>query len=562
MKNLKIRTKLIMLVAFLLVGIISVGIVSMLFMTTINDSTTEIAKNYMPSAVLAEQINTLVSDTRVREYKHIVSTDQQEMNRVNQELEDCITTFDRLYSEYYDMISSDNEKVLVERIRAEWDAYISEGDSMIALSAENNTAAAMAAMSGEHLDSFNTLTASCLELSDFNQVQGDKANTAADVAYAVAQTATITCLVAIIILAVGFSIYIVISISRPIKELDNIARKIAGGDLNESIHYKSRDELGVLAGNFNKTVARLRNYVDYIDEISAILNEIADGNLVFETTHDYAGEFAKVKIALDNISESLNHTMTQIDQASDQVSSGSQQVSSGAMALSQGASEQASSVEELSVTIGEISHQVNDNAENANTANEKMRIAGLDINNSNEKMKELIKAMSHIDETSHEIGKVIKTIDDIAFQTNILALNAAVEAARAGAAGKGFAVVADEVRSLAGKSAEAAKGTTALIEGSVAAVAAGTRLVDDTAEALSKVVVTASEVSEIILKISEASNSQATAISQVTQGVDQISSVVQTNSATAEESAASSEELSAQASALKELVGRFKLKQQ
>ncbi|MEG1896423.1 MAG: methyl-accepting chemotaxis protein, partial [Oscillospiraceae bacterium] len=129
-----------------------------------------------------------------------------------------------------------------------------------------------------------------------------------------------------------------------------------------------------------------------------------------------------------------------------------------------------------------------------------------------------------------------------------------------GSAGKGFAVVADEVRNLASKSAEAAKGTTALIEGAVTAVANGTKLADDTAKSLVSVVEGTTNVSQIINKISTASNEQANAITQVTMGVDQISSVVQTNSATAEESAAASEELSSQAAMLKSLVSKFNLK--
>ncbi|MEG1894902.1 MAG: methyl-accepting chemotaxis protein, partial [Oscillospiraceae bacterium] len=198
-------------------------------------------------------------------------------------------------------------------------------------------------------------------------------------------------------------------------------------------------------------------------------------------------------------------------------------------------------------------------AENAHLASQKSAEAGAEVMVSNQKMEQLVVAMEKISQSSVDIGKVIKVIEDIAFQTNILALNAAVEAARAGTAGKGFAVVADEVRNLASKSAEAAKGTTALIEGSVEAVKNGTRLVDDTAKSLGTVAQSAKDVGELIDRIAAASNDQASAATQVTQGVEQISSVVQTNSATAEESAAASEELSGQATMLRQLVEKFKL---
>ena len=349
-----------------------------------------------------------------------------------------------------------------------------------------------------------------------------------------------------------------LSISRPLKKLALVAEKIADGDLNVRMDVTSSDETGLVADAMSKTVNRLNDYIHYIDEISQVLNQIAENNLAFELKYSYEGEFGKIKESLLRIRKMLTATLEQIRQTSAEVAAGSDNVSSGAQALSQGATEQASAIEELAATITDISVQVKENARNSQEADGLVKQVSLELTDSDNQMQKLMQAMEDINRSSGEIGKIIKTIEDIAFQTNILALNAAVEAARAGEAGKGFAVVADEVRNLASKSADAAKETTKLIEDSISSIRNGVGLTDSAVNKIRQVVESAENVSKSIGKITAASNSQADAVSQVSVGVDQISGVVQSNSATAEESAAASQQLTNQARVMEELVNQFR----
>lgn len=344
----------------------------------------------------------------------------------------------------------------------------------------------------------------------------------------------------------------------PIQELEQNMRDFSKGNLRTKITFQANNELGSLSESIQQSMKMI---VLYIDEIANATSEMVKGNFDISFPQPFIGDFKAIEDAITSLTAELSGTLKQISTAADQVSTGSDQVSSGAQALAQGATEQASSVEELFASINDITEQVSQNAKTAMEANSMANTSASATEHSNVQMQSLMEAMKDINAKTSQISKIIKTIEDIAFQTNILALNAAVEAARAGTSGKGFAVVANEVRNLAGKSAEAAKDTATLIEATITAINTGVALTDKTAHNMLDVVEGSKSTSQLIEKITQACNAQATALTQVSLGIEQISYVVQTNSATSEESAAASEELSSQAILMKRLIGKFQLKE-
>jgi methyl-accepting chemotaxis protein len=257
------------------------------------------------------------------------------------------------------------------------------------------------------------------------------------------------------------------------------------------------------------------------------------------------------------ITKPINRIIESLTQGGEQVGAASNQVSAASQSLAEGASEQASSLEETSSSLEELSGMTKQNADNANQANVLATQAREAADKGNSAMGVMSNAIQEIKNSSDETAKIIKVIDEIAFQTNLLALNAAVEAARAGEAGKGFAVVAEEVRNLAMRSAEAAKNTNELIEGSQKNADNGVAATEEFTGILNEINGSIKKVTDLVAEVSAASNEQAQGIGQVNTAISQIDQVTQQNASNAEESASASEELNAQAQELQRVVSEL-----
>ena len=510
-KNLKIKQKLI--ACFILLAVVTgiVGVFGIYTMNAINTQSENMYyNNLVPSQKLAS-IQYAMEDIRANQllavYERNPGTLQTRLDAINAAVEND----NALLKEYEATIQDDENKAL----------YTTLTESLVEYRELRNANLELVKVQkyDEALAGLNAVTQARIavdedlqNLIDYNTKLSEEILTQNTAEFKTQSTVMIIFILVGIGLAVGLGLMVANMISKPLRRMVDSAEEIANGNLDVNVKIDSQDEVGELGLAFIKMT-------DHINEI-----------------------------------------MTNIDSAAEQVAAGSKQIADSSMGLSQGATEQASSIEQLTASIEEISAQTRLNADNASEANELAEITRTNAIQGDNEMKRMLESMEEINESSANISKIIKVIDEIAFQTNILALNAAVEAARARQHGKGFAVVAEEVRNLAARSADAAKETTRMIEGSIKKVDDGTKIATTTAAALNKIVDDVAKVSGIVGNIAAASNEQAIGISQINQGIMQVSEVVQMNSATSEESAAASEELSSQAELLREQAARFILK--
>ena len=262
-------------------------------------------------------------------------------------------------------------------------------------------------------------------------------------------------------------------------------------------------------------------------------------------------------LVVRRINTTILTVVGELREGSAQVAAAAGQVSSCSQALAQVASDQAASLEETSASSNQISSTAQRNNQHSHEAADLAHRSREQFAGASRLLDEMVGAIGEITAGSTRISGIIKAIDEIAFQTNILALNAAVEAARAGEAGMGFAVVADEVRNLAQRSAQAAKDTSALIEGSIAKSREGKERVDEVAATVRTIIEQSTQVGSTLEEVHTASAEQVKGIEQITTALTRMDQSTMATAAQAEEGASAAEELNAQSAFLKEVVERL-----
>ena len=509
--DLKIATRLWLLVATLLAMLAAAVATGFLGLKDLSAATSDIADNWLPSVDRVNRMNTNTSDVRILQWQHVINTDEKKMVQIEQSIDAMLKEFEGNRAAYEALISSAEERRLYEQFMGEWKAYLADHAALLDESRRNLTEQARSRLEGKSQQLYDSFSATLLKLVELNSAGGDAARDKAAATHRNAITMLAGLALASVLLSIIAAAWLIRSITRPLGSAVQSVEQIERGDLASRIDSGGRDEIGALLA------------------------------------------------ALARMQASLARTVQAVRTGAEGVATASVQVAQGNNDLSQRTEQTASALQQTAATMDELGSTVRNNADSARQANELAQGASTVATEGGKLVQQVVGTMQSISDSSRRIGDIIGVIDGIAFQTNILALNAAVEAARAGEQGRGFAVVAAEVRSLAQRSAEAAKEIKQLISQNVEHVERGVGLVDNTGRTMTDIVSSIERVTAIVGEISTASHEQSNGIAQVGTAINQMDQGTQQNAALVEESAAAAESLKSQASQLVNAVSAFRL---
>ena len=302
-----------------------------------------------------------------------------------------------------------------------------------------------------------------------------------------------------------------------------------------------------------------RSITGPLNEAVDIARRVADGDLTSVIDVGSSDETGQMMQALKHMNNSLTNIVAEVRAGTESIEVVSSQIANGNLDLSSRTEQQAALLGETAGAMRQLTGTVQQNADNARQANQLAARASEVALRGGSVVSHVIDTMGSITASSKKIVDIIGVIDGIAFQTNILALNAAVEAARAGEQGRGFAVVASEVRNLAQRSATAAKEIKTLIGNSVDKVREGSTLVEQAGVTMEEVVASVRRVADIVGEITSASQEQSMDIASVNHTILEMDETTQQNAALVEEAAAAAATMQGQAAKLARVVSVFKL---
>ncbi|MFJ6207413.1 methyl-accepting chemotaxis protein [Lysinibacillus sp. NPDC092081] len=555
LRNLSIFKKLVLLmfIAILTVGIIQVN--GYITMKSLENNTENIFKNRLePSIVLTDyRLNNRAIVSNM--YRSFLFTDESSIKQINDEVKSAFEENAKNLQILKETdLKSDEDKIINELIQ-QYPSFKENMEKVFQLSLANKNEEAINLFNTSAKPVFDEFMSKGLKLTELNKKYASTLNmeSKADASEGITTSLIISIVLGILFVAIGF-IGVRKYIISPIEKLKFAVQRAEAGELNFSVDYDSKDELGVLTSSFSHMIAQLR---DLIDQVKQSSEQMAAFSVELSASAEQTSEASEhiASVTLDVASGSDDQVRTIIE-TSDVVNSMVQDVQTIAK-NSTNVSDAAIQAEQLSVDGNDV----------IKTAVQQMSSIQTSIGN-------LSNAISGLGERSAEIGQIVEVITGIAAQTNLLALNAAIEAARAGEHGKGFAVVSEEVRKLAEESSVSAQRISELITGiqmetnravdsmqfTTNEVETGINNVNIAGESFKKIQHAINEVSVQIQGVSSSVQQMVTGVDQMTNSMEQINGIAQSSaegtqniSAATEEQLASMEEITASTSALSKM---------
>jgi methyl-accepting chemotaxis protein len=528
-----IRTKITIVVTFLLIAMSAMGGLAVKQMSDINGSTIEISRTWLPSVRVLGEIRAATITYRAIVRSHLLATNEAGKQAQEVLLAKWLDILSAARKRYEPLINSAEERAFYTESNAAWMEYLDGVKQVLVLSHKNEdnearTLHAKASLVGVRSDEI------LQKDIDLNNQGADGAAANAATSYASAMKMVIVSLTLAVIIGIGAAVFLVRDVSAGIKSIVAPMQALGAGDLAANVpHQGETTEIGGMADSLQvfKEALIAKKAADEAASFDA-KEKIRRGERVDAITRRFEeliGDIVETVSSASTELETYAGTLTSTAQRSQEltviVSAASEEASANVQSV-------ASATEEMAASVNEISRQVQESANIANQAVGQARLT-------NDRVSELVKAAARI-------GDVVELINTIAGQTNLLALNATIEAARAGEAGRGFAVVASEVKALAEQTAKATGEISLQISGIQSATQESVGAIREIGDTIRRMSEISSTIASAVEEQGAATREISRNVQQAAQGTVQVSSnITDVQRGASETGSASSQVLSA-----------------